>query len=473
MVSIEKIKRIAEIKDLIKQSLVNKGQNPTEEFATYAENIDNIKINLAHNAEVRRVSEFPDVASITFNEDCEFPILYIDQYFSGAQNIEWTFPNAKTLDNFFTSVGDFVFRPSGTLIFNIPNCETIKHMAKAEDKKLSYVFNTTEKLTNLDYFFNNHNYAYLKQITISDASNVKSANYAFPQIGDDFTISLPSLESAVQMFAKNTSYGNGTNPVYTINDISKVLDATQMFQSCDYVSKIVSNTTWKISKGSFMFSGCSKLTEVPNIDVSECTTMNGMFIDCTSLTSCNIINTDKFKGSMSGLFNNCTSLTHIPEGFDFSGADSIDNMFYKCTSLTYLPEINNIVCPTYSPFNYSKIIKIESLNACEEKLNYFSYINHNVSCDVRYLVFKGLGYNKVYNQQATLTGYSLWGMEDETIPLSIGARQSLIDSLLTYSYDRVANGRTSTYTIYLNAATKALLTEDEIAQITAKGYTIA
>ena len=51
-------------------------------------------------------------------------------------------------------------------------------------------------------------------------------------------------------------------------------------------------------------------------------------------------------------------------------------------------------------------------------------------------------------------------------------RQSLIDSLITYSYDRASNGM-ATATIKLHANTKALLTEEEIAQITNKGFTIS
>lgn len=63
-------------------------------------------------------------------------------------------------------------------------------------------------------------------------------------------------------------------------------------------------------------------------------------------------------------------------------------------------------------------------------------------------------------------GASVWGTGGED------NRQSLIDSLITYSYDRASNGM-STATIKLSATTKALLTEEEIAQITNKGFTIA
>lgn len=50
------------------------------------------------------------------------------------------------------------------------------------------------------------------------------------------------------------------------------------------------------------------------------------------------------------------------------------------------------------------------------------------------------------------------------------SRQALIDM---FSYDRTANGLTNTLTVQLSAASKALLTAEEIAAITAKGYTIA
>ena len=67
-----------------------------------------------------------------------------------------------------------------------------------------------------------------------------------------------------------------------------------------------------------------------------------------------------------------------------------------------------------------------------------------------------------------------WGDESNTTtyPLSVGARQSLVDSLLTYSYDRAANGL-SNCKIQLHSKVKARLTADEITAIQNKGYTIS
>ena len=56
--------------------------------------------------------------------------------------------------------------------------------------------------------------------------------------------------------------------------------------------------------------------------------------------------------------------------------------------------------------------------------------------------------------------------------LSTWNKESVRLSLVTNSYDRKANGLTDK-TIYLHANVKKLLSEDDIAAMTAKGYIIA
>ena len=84
------------------------------------------------------------------------------------------------------------------------------------------------------------------------------------------------------------------------------------------------------------------------------------------------------------------------------------------------------------------------------------------------MVVKDIGIDSKYNY-INMEYSQVWGINTDEVP---DARQSLIDSLITYSFDRAAAGY-STMTMKLYKDVKALLTEDEIAQITAKGYTIA
>ena len=84
-------------------------------------------------------------------------------------------------------------------------------------------------------------------------------------------------------------------------------------------------------------------------------------------------------------------------------------------------------------------------------------------------MFKNIGGNVNFTKFNTSYAEN-WGVNTDEVP---DARQSLIDSLITYSYDRVAAGWSGTCTITLSTNTKALLTDDEKSQIIAKGYVIA
>lgn len=108
---------------------------------------------------------------------------------------------------------------------------------------------------------------------------------------------------------------------------------------------------------------------------------------------------------------------------------------------------------------------------------------------MRYFLLTNLGKNRA-NTIFNMTRTTNWGVATASQP---DARQSVIDTLITYSFDRAQANEDAkqaaidagTYdeetwtdpygviTISLAANTKALLTEEEIEQITAKGYTIA
>lgn len=106
-------------------------------------------------------------------------------------------------------------------------------------------------------------------------------------------------------------------------------------------------------------------------------------------------------------------------------------------------------------------------------LSTFLY-NNNIgqSNRVRVLKLHGLGThpdsNSVNWKNNLYLGVSL-DIEEEN--LTTNARQDLVDSLLTNSFDRASAGY-SVFTITLHQNTYNLLTEEEITAITNKGYTI-
>ena len=268
-------------------------------------------------------------------------------------------------------------------------------------------------------------------------------------------------------------------------------DAFNMFQGCANLESIKALDTSDVTNMESMFNFCLKLVDVPQLDTSKVTTMRMMFRDCQSLVNIPQLDTSKVT-NMSYIFQNCNNLKSIPQ-WDFRAATDLNYGFSGCSLLTETPDLNLDSVTNVSSLFYgdSALVTIGALNT--PKVTNITYMLQNcpsiekiTSLDVRavtnnsyitgfsgtikplkYMLLKNLG-------QSTATSWGLssfpnWGVNDDKYP---DARQSLIDTLITYSYDRASAGM-STCTIKLDSKTKALLTEDEIAQITAKGFTIS
>lgn len=101
-------------------------------------------------------------------------------------------------------------------------------------------------------------------------------------------------------------------------------------------------------------------------------------------------------------------------------------------------------------------------------IKYYTITGYSNCEQLRHITISDIGTNSSQTS-VDFSKWIIWGVNHTSLPDS---RQSLIDSLITYSFDRAAAGY-RTCTIKLAPKTKALLTEEEIAQITAKGYTIS
>lgn len=86
-----------------------------------------------------------------------------------------------------------------------------------------------------------------------------------------------------------------------------------------------------------------------------------------------------------------------------------------------------------------------------------------------YLEVTNLGKHPDCTVCSAFSQLSRWGNSDD---VWTGCKKSLTDSLIVNSFDRASAGY-PTCTLTLGTYTKTYLTEDEIAQITAKGFTIA
>ena len=266
--------------------------------------------------------------------------------------------------------------------------------------------------------------------------------------------------------------------------------AYYMFQGCMKLESIASLDTSNVVNMGSMFNYCTALKSIPQFDTSKVTSMQSMFSDCSKLENVPELNTSKVK-SMNYIFKGCSSLTSVPP-LDYSKVNNMNNGFAYCTGLTTVPDLNfesatnlqnlfeydgalvtvgNLNTPklTSTSSMFSKCTVLEKIASIDvqsvtDTYSIFGWYDSNT---LKYVVFKNLG-------QSAATSWDFanirnWGVNDDKYP---DARQSVIDTLITYSYDRASAGM-SACTISLSANTKALLTDDEITQIATKGYTIA
>ena len=186
------------------------------------------------------------------------------------------------------------------------------------------------------------------------------------------------------------------------------------FPNLIFIGFMVTDTS-SITSMSYMFRRCSKLTslDLSYLDTSSVTSMNEMFSYCYGLTTLDLsgFNTSAVT-NMSYMFYSCSSLTSLDlTSFDTSSVTNMSNMFSSCSSLTSLD----------------------------------------------------LGPSFFKTSVVTSIGFSLcYKWTDDTV----------ITSLVTNSYDRASAGL-NTLTLKLHANTKAVLSDEQRAAITSKGYTIA
>ena len=276
----------------------------------------------------------------------------------------------------------------------------------------------------------------------------------------------PSNTSAYLLFQSDKKL------VYAPNiDTSNVNKMQDMFNGCTSLTTVPEYNTSNVTNMLRMFYNCANLQTVPAFNTSRVTSMEYMFYNCTNLQTVPAFDTSNVT-SMQSMFYNCANLQTI-QAFDTSNITSMEYFFYNCSNLQTVPELDTSkVTNMYHMLRDCTSLKtIEGISFksfANSTMPYYYLFGFSNLNSLRKAVFKDIGYQSEAVQFDT-SKLTNWGVNTDEI---LDARQSLIDSLITYSFDRASAGY-PTCTITLSSTTKALLTSDEIAQITAKGFTLA
>ena len=487
----DKLNKLAETKSAIKTAIVNKGVtiSDTDTFASYADKINSISSGGGGGYEF-------DFTVLGYNEEeCK---------------------DANNIANVAITLGDFT---------QSQITEAIAYGKELYDSNYSINNSNVDKnkllfypKLELPYTYRDSKVLYIPNVEYSSTGSYTSSNaytnhflYKVGSINAEFTSSHYSEE----FFNDCTSL----REVGDINITGKVIDYSSFFQNCYALRKIGNmNTTGSTDFGS-MFSDCISLTSIPQLDTSSGTSFDRMFFNCTAdvdgLDFSNAegkstvqkpfysykgkrvsnIKTTKYSSesfrdnlnlesatnidisastdySLSRMFQGCSKLKEVSFTSSTSNVTNFSLVFCDCSSLTTISQLDTSSGTdlNYMFNNCSKLKRIEgiSLKSLNKTVSYYYLTGYSYMDYLRYVLIKDIG-TCTNMTSVNFTNWNVWGIEDET---TTDARQSLVDSLLTYSFDRATAGY-STCTISLRDNTKAVLTSDEIAQITSKGYTIA
>lgn len=165
-------------------------------------------------------------------------------------------------------------------------------------------------------------------------------------------------------------------------------------------------------------------------------------------------------------FNNCKNLIYIPK-YEIGNLISLSYAFNNCESLEEIPQIDTSNVTDFTGTFYGcKRLKNISLLDCG-KVTTFTYASYNKvfrSCES----LENLGGLKDLGKSFTTN--QLYVYLTDSPKLTYSSLMNLINNL----YDMTLNTSfKNTPTLYLHSSTKALLSDEDIAIATSKGWTIA
>lgn len=236
-----------------------------------------------------------------------------------------------------------------------------------------------------------------------------------------------------------------------------------------------------------LFQNDLNLVYLPTIDFSHLQEVGSDYIKeicngCHNLVCVDDIklpetSTGRYNNYLNKSFYNCFSLKYVGDiSIPNNKVFGTSQVFENCYALEYIGRIHGEGASVLYPAGFKNCY---SLKRIEEFpfLNIQNPPNNDgfLNCvNLEYLFCKDFGKSSTMTAYGTFQRLGKWGINSEENP---DARQSLVDSLLTYSYDRVNDPDElgtagTTCTITLSANSYAQLTASEIEQITAKGYTL-
>lgn len=366
---------------------------------------------------------------------------------------------------------DIAYIKTALTKFNNAGTSSNKNQALRNDGRLVYApviicANTVTKAR--DVFSGCGALKYVPRFSAAAATDV---NYSYGLFGSCVAlrrvdrIELPKSTSCKKMF-----YDCLSLEYVPLFDTSGVVSMEEMFAMSGYLYPNTALTTVplfdtsKVQTMYNMFKYCEGLTTVPLFNTSSLTNSQYMFNGCSSLTTVPLFNLSNVT-TMANMFEACTSLTTIPQ-FDTSSATNMTRMFSDCKALTAIPSFNSGKVTNMATM-CQNTISLQSIGEldCSSVTNIGSFFG---SSSTQITTLTSLGGFKNLGQQSSVSGTNDYYFLYKCPNLTHDAILNVINGL----YDRTTAGYT-VLTLKLNSKTLALLSDEDIAIATNKGWTIS
>ena len=218
------------------------------------------------------------------------------------------------------------------------------------------------------------------------------------------------------------------------------------------------------------FKGCGNLlyADLSNWTLSKVSSVSSMFYRCTRVST--IILPKGLRPTYAqNMFNECNALTQVNiKDIDFSQCTNMSSTFANCYKLTVIPSLNTGMCNNLQGIfqGSDNIVRVEGIDMKSVSKNQSLFGSlYSDNKKLRYLLIKNFGNSNMSTSYTEFKKLSQWGTNNAT---NTDAKQSVIDTFITYSIDRSSNPMTVT----LHSNTYSILTADEIQRAANKGYNL-
>ena len=264
--------------------------------------------------------------------------------------------------------------------------------------------------------------------------------------------------------------GSNLDNLLNTLDFSKVTSMDGMFSNCTNLTSIPLLDTSNITDMSMMFYECSNLTSIPQLDTSNVTNMSSMFSNCSKLITIPQLDTYNVT-NMNNMFNFCSKLTDIQK-LDTSNVTTMSSMFSNCSNLITIPKLDtsNVTDMGGMFASCSNLTTIPQLDTSKVTNMVIMFI----SCS-KLNIIPQLDVSKVSNMNSMFIGcielkeIHMTGMK---VSFDISASTLFTREALVEIINNLAT-ITSTQTLTMGSTNLAKLNNEDKAIATNKGWTLA